>query len=315
MRRTFGLVIAAAVIAAPCATSAQSMPPDIAEKLVAIGRVIAVPQTGAIYAPLHTREPYAGVKIVRDIKYGPAERNRLDVFTAEGASGARPVLVYVHGGGFMRGDKTTPNSPFNDNVAVWAARNGLVGVNITYRLAPQSTWPSGPQDVGAAIAWVKANIGRHGGDPSRVYLMGSSAGANHVASYVAFPEFHAAPGTGLAGAVLLSGSPFDLTVFDNMAAYKPYFGEDAAKYPALSPTPGSLKTQVPLMVVYAGLDPPGIERESTNLIDALCKQQRCPTKALLKTHNHISVANAIGTKDSELTDQLLAFMKIGKRMN
>jgi len=89
----------------------------------------------------------------------------------------------------------------------------------------------------------------------------------------------------------------------------------AAKYPALSPTPGLAKTPAALMVVYAGLDPPGIERESTDLIAALCKQQRCPTKVLLKTHNHISVAQSIGTKDTELSDQLLAFMKVGKPTN
>ena len=129
--------------------------------------------------------------------------------------------------------------------------------HMTYRLAPQSTWPSGPQDMAAAVSWVRANIASYGGDPSRVFLMGSSAGANHVASYVAFPEFHAAPGSGLAGAILLSGSPFDLTVFD-MEPYKPYFGEDASKYAQISPTPGLLKTSVPLMVVWAGLDPPGI---------------------------------------------------------
>jgi triacylglycerol lipase len=128
---------------------------------------------------------------------------------------------------------------------------------------------------------------------------------------VAFPEHHALPGSGLAGAILLSGSPFDPTVFD-MTNYKPYFGQDPAKYPAVSPTPGLLKTSVPLMVVWAGLDPPGIERESVNLVDALCKAQRCPTQSLLKTHNHISIANAIGTTDTELTDQLLAFMKLGK---
>ena len=255
------------------------------------------------------------MKVARDIKYGTAERNRLDVFTPERAGGARPVLIYVHGGGFMRGDKTAANSPFYDNVALWAVRNGLIGVNMTYRLAPQATWPNGSQDMAAAVAWVKANIASHGGDPSRVYLMGSSAGANHVASYVAFPEFHAAPGSGLAGAILLSGSPFNLTVFDNMKAYAPYFGADAAKYPALSPTPGLAKTPAALMVVYAGLDPPGIERESVDLVAALCKQQRCPTKVLLKTHNHISVAQSIGTKDTELSDQLLAFMKVGKPTN
>ncbi len=293
---------------------ADTMPPDIAEKLIAIGRVIAVPQTNAIYAPQHAVEPFAGVKVTRDVKYGPAERNRLDVFTAEKAGDARPVLIYVHGGGFMRGDKTTAGSPFNDNVPLWAAHNGMVGVNMTYRLAPQDTWPSGPQDMAAAVSWVRANIARYGGDPSRIYLMGSSAGANHVASYVAFPEFHATAGSGLAGAILLSGSPFDLTVFD-ITPYKPYFGEDASKYTQMSPTPGLLKTSVPLMVVWAGLDPPGIEQESINLDAALCKAQHCPTKVVLKTHNHLSVNDAIGTKDTELTDQLLAFMKLAKPTN
>jgi acetyl esterase/lipase len=311
MRRMFAFAIASVLLASTAPAGAESMPPDIAQKLVAIGRITAVPETNAIYAPLHTMEPYAGIAVTRDAKYGPAERNRLDVFAAEGAGGTRPVLLYVHGGGFMRGDKKVANSPFLDNVAVWAARNGLVGVNMTYRLAPQSTWPSGPEDIGAAIRWVRENIARHGGDPARIYLMGSSAGGNHVASYVAFPEHHAAPGSGLAGAILLSGSPFDPTVFD-MTNYKPYFGEDAAKYPSVSPTPGLLKTAVPLMVVWAGLDPPGIEKESINLVDALCKAQRCPAKVLLQTHNHISVANAIGTNDTELTDQLLVFMKLGK---
>jgi triacylglycerol lipase len=295
---------------------AESMPPDIAEKLVAIGRVIAVPQVNALYAPLHQQEPFAGIKIARDVKYGPAERNLMDIFLPEAASGsARPVLLYVHGGGFIRGDKHTPNSPFLDNVAVWAVKNGIIGVNMTYRLAPQSSWPSGPEDMAAAVKWIKANIASQGGDPSRIYMMGSSAGAGHVAAYAAFPEYHATPGTGLAGAVLLSGSPFDPTVFDNMKAYAPYFGEDTSKYPALSPTPGLLKSSLPLMVVWAGLDPPGIEKESVDLNDKLCKTQKCPTKVFLKTHDHISVANAIGTKDTELTDQILVFMKMGKPTN
>ena len=315
MRRTPGLAIAAAVIAFAGPASADGMPPDIAARIAAIGRIIAVPQTSAIYAPLHAKAPFAGIKITRDVKYGPAERNRLDVFVAETAGGARPVLLYVHGGGFVRGDKTAPNSPFYDNIAVWAVHNGLVGVNMTYRFAPQSTWPSGPQDMAAAVRWVRANIASYGGDPSRIYMMGSSAGANHVAAYVAFPEFHAAPGSGLAGAILLSGSPYDLTVFDNIAEYKPYFGSDTAKYPALSPIPGLLKTKVPLMVVHSGFDPPGIARESINLIATMCRQQHCPTEVLLKTHNHISEGEAIGTKDTELTDQLLAFMKRGKPAN
>lgn len=294
---------------------ADSMPPDIAEKLVAIGRVIAPPQVNAIYAPLHQQEPFPGITIARDVKYGPADRNLLDVFTPETSGAARPVLLYAHGGGFVRGDRHTPNSPFLDNVAVWAVKNGMIGINMTYRLAPQSAWPSGPEDMAAAVKWIKANIASQGGDASRIYMMGSSAGAGHVAAYIAFPEYHAAPGTGLAGAILLSGSPFDPVVFDNMKAYAPYFGEDTSKYPALSPTPGLLKSSLPLMVVWAGLDPPGIEKESVDLNEKLCKASKCPTKVFLKTHDHISVANAIGTRDTELTDQILTFMKMGKPTN
>ena len=58
------------------------MSPEIAEQIAAIGRVIDPVKTGAIYAPLHDREPYAGVTVTRDIRYGPADRNLLDIFTA-----------------------------------------------------------------------------------------------------------------------------------------------------------------------------------------------------------------------------------------
>ncbi|MFX9688552.1 alpha/beta hydrolase, partial [Acinetobacter baumannii] len=81
--------------------------------------------------------------VERDVKYGPAERHLLDVFVPEKNPGARPVLIYVHGGGFVAGNKRPPNSPFYDNILLWAVNNGCVGVNTTYRLAPASPWPAG----------------------------------------------------------------------------------------------------------------------------------------------------------------------------
>jgi triacylglycerol lipase len=208
------------------AATAETMPPDIAEKIAALGRVIAPPQTAAIYAPLMEREPYQGVKVTRDVKYGAADLNVLDVFAAEGGAGSRPVLVHVHGGGFSGGTKRAANSPFTDNIPLWAARNGMVGVNINYRLAPTAKWPSGAEDIAATLTWIKKNIAGYGGDPARIYLVGWSAGGNHVASYVAFPQFHVSPGGGISGAIFLSASPLNTTVFD-MTAYKPYFGDVA----------------------------------------------------------------------------------------
>ena len=122
------------------------MPPDIAAKIKEIGRGIDPPKTAAIYAPLQQKEPYAGVKVVRDLKYGPDARNALDVFMPESAAGPLPVFIFVHGGGFVAGNKRGPgNSPFYDNFMLWAAKNGMVGVNATYRLAPANPWPAAPK--------------------------------------------------------------------------------------------------------------------------------------------------------------------------
>ena len=182
------------------------VPPDVAEKLREIGRISEVPKTLAIYVPFHKeKEPYAGVKVVRDAKYGDHERQALDVFIPENLSGSpRPVFIWVHGGAFVGGNKKNAQGAFfYDNVGVWAARNGMIGVNINFRLAPEHKWPTGAQDTGTAVKWVIDNIASHGGDPTRIFLAGHSSGAVNVADYVAFPQFHAGPsGPGLKGAML-----------------------------------------------------------------------------------------------------------------
>jgi hypothetical protein len=81
------------------------MPEDLAWKLLELGRVIDPPKTAELYAPLQEKEPYQGVKVERDIQYGPADRNLLDVFVPEATTSARPVLMFVHGGAFVGGNK------------------------------------------------------------------------------------------------------------------------------------------------------------------------------------------------------------------
>jgi acetyl esterase/lipase len=64
---------------------------------------------------------------------------------------------------------------------LFAARHGMVGVNVEYRLAPQFPWPAGNEDLAAAVQLVAAKASELGADPNRIYLMGHSAGATHVA--------------------------------------------------------------------------------------------------------------------------------------
>src|SRR5580698_7017241 len=163
MPKSAFLALAALIAMVTAAAAQQSpMPSDIAAKLAEMGRVIDPPKTAALYAPLQEKEPYPGVRIERDVKYGAADRNLLDVFMPEAASATRPVLIFVHGGAFVAGNKHTPGSPFYDNIMLWAVKNGFVGVNMEYPLAPQSPWPAGARDIASVVQWVSENIASRG---------------------------------------------------------------------------------------------------------------------------------------------------------
>src|SRR5947199_6596235 len=110
------LAIIATLLASATWAQQAPMPEDLAGKLLELGRVIDPPKTAALYAPMQQKEPYQGVKVERDVKYGPADRHLLDVFTPDPAAAPRPVLIYIHGGGFIAGSKRNPGSPFYDNV-------------------------------------------------------------------------------------------------------------------------------------------------------------------------------------------------------
>jgi len=289
-----------------------AMPEDIAWKLLELGAVVDLPHTAALYAPLQQKEPYPGVKVERDVKYGPADRNLLDVFTPETASSPRPVLIFVHGGAFTAGNKRTGDSPFYDNIMLWAVKSGFVGVNTTYRLAPQSPWPAAGEDLGAVVQWVSANIAARGGEPARIYLMGHSAGAVHVASYVSHPEFHKVKGGGLAGAIMVSGI-YDLTAGAAGEPEKAYFGSDPSVYAERSSMKGLQATKIPLMITGAELDPPIFQEQLHLLRQALCKGPAgCPHTFMLPQHSHMSEVYSINTADTRLTDEILEFVKTGK---
>ncbi len=310
--RKGALAAVAAVVALSAWAADSPMPPDIAKKLAELGRVIDPQATAKLYAPLQPTEPYFGYRIERDLKYGPAERNLLDIFMPQNLTSGRPVLIFVHGGAFVRGNKRMPNSPFYDNVMLWAVKNGFIGVNITYRLAPASPWPAGAEDVAAAIKWVSDEIGERGGDPLRIYLMGHSAGAIHVASYVSHPEFYKVKNGGLKGAIMVSGI-YDLTAAPLTDPERAYFGNDASRYADESSLPGLLKTNIPLMAASSELDLPGFVKQLDQFKDATCKRPSgCARSVMLPQHSHMSEVYSINTDDTRLTDQILDFVKTGK---
>src|SRR5690606_20570617 len=246
--------------------AAAQVPPEIAAKVRAAGQAMD-PSAGELYAPIFTTKDQSGVTITRDVAYGDDPLQVLDLYVPRAAADKpRPVLLFVHGGGFTGGDKHGPFYP--DNVTAWAASHGMVGVNINYRLAPANPWPAGASDLAAAIAWTRANIAKHGGDPDRIILWGHSAGANHVADYVGHKELHGPEAAGVKGAVLLS--PF----YAPEAGEQPhaYYGADA-DVQAAGAIIGRLEASgTPLFLGYAQFDPEPMRQFARSAMRRLCRE-------------------------------------------
>ncbi|MDF1815136.1 MAG: alpha/beta hydrolase [Verrucomicrobiales bacterium] len=112
---------------------------------------------------------------VKTYSYGEHSRQKLDVLSPDEAQDL-PVVVFIHGGGWIRGDKKIYRF-----VQRRLEEEGIVSVSANYRLSPEVTFPAFIDDGAAVVAWTKENIAAHGGDPNRIYLMGHSAGAHTVA--------------------------------------------------------------------------------------------------------------------------------------
>src|SRR6185437_13442788 len=93
--------------------------------------------TYRLYTPYQQRAPKDGVSVHKDLAYGPDERHRLDVFVPTKAPAKAPIVAYFHGGGYVAGERSPLPGLIYDNVPIFFARHGFIGVNATYRLAPR----------------------------------------------------------------------------------------------------------------------------------------------------------------------------------
>jgi triacylglycerol lipase len=290
----------------------EQLPPDVIARLTGMGSAITpelVATSWALLKPFHDKVGYTAPKVDRDLAYGPHERHRLDVHAAGDESGA-PVFVFVHGGGFVGGDKHVPGTPMYDHIGAWAVRNGWVGVTITYRLAPEFTWPSGAEDVAAAVQWVRGNIAGYGGDPARIVVAGHSAGCVHVASYVAGQaggDKDSGSLDGVKGAGLLSGFYQIPDGAERGELEVGYFGRRPAA--EVNTLPGLLETPVPLVFAIAERDPQFSQGQIAALTAAwFAKKGTVPPVIWSEGHNHISQIGSVGVDDLALGAPLARFV-------
>ena len=311
------------IIVAGCALSLAALPAHSADEEAVAKARAGVAEIGkqwngevnratqALFIELHSTADRTGVTATMDVSYGPHALQGMDIFAPEDRpSEPAPVVVYFHGGGLVTGDKLIASSDLiYSNIPTFFARNGIVGINANYRLAPEVRWPAGPEDVHSILAWVREHIEDYGGDPQKVFLMGNSAGGRVVASYLFHEPSHFDDGPGVIGALLSSSSYAN----SNSDVQRGYYGEDLAVRESLVPL-GLVDSyegpEIPIFMWSAEYDPTSIEAPVGAMYTKLCaKYDDCPRFTQFQGHNHVSHVMSINSADEEVAREVLDFVR------
>lgn len=196
----------------------------------------------------------AGARVLRDLAYGHAPRQTLDVLAPREAAAGRtayPVIVMLHGGGWRFGDKAS-RGVVGAKATHWLPR-GFLLVSVNYRMLPAHPVATQADDVARAIAHVQRHARGWGGDPARVVLMGHSAGA-HLAALVSADPSRWRP-LGLQpwlGTVALDGAALDVEAVmrkRHLRLLDDAFGNDPSAWPPVSPAATLRRGAPPLLAV------------------------------------------------------------------
>ena len=269
--------------------------------------------------------------------YGPHPRQELDVYHPKDTTNA-PIIVFVHGGGLVHGDRTIPSEPTPGlvyaNVGHYFTQLGYIVVVPSYRLVFQhdAAFPSGGEDIALVVKWIAANLGGEEA-PRNLFIMGHSAGGLHAATYLLAPPFasdiaavngEAASPVQLRGFILL-GTPlsFDESKPGREDMLNAYYGDHRDEnsplgllksYQKAHPTDFPL-AGVQVLVIDAELDPEEIREPTTAFLGQWLQGNQIMKDHILyreiEGHNHISPPWALGTgieKEEAWAEEVTGFV-------
>lgn len=256
----------------------------------------------------------ASIVVTRNVAYRGGSTNpkhRLDIYAPANAKGA-PVVHFVHGGYWIAGGKDyyrTLTGLYGSIGEALAAR-GIVTVVQSYRLVPQGTIDDLLDDVVAALRWTEGHAAEHGGDPSRLFLMGHSAGG-HVAALLASDDTQLAKRgmnpDHLRGAIPLSAI-WDIAdmqktqdaAFNEKVTY-PVFGRDPARWAAYSPQTHLGRNSRSFLIGIGERDYPYLVPQAERARAALTAAGHPPRWLLAKGNAHDAMVLRFGAQDDNLT--------------
>ena len=260
-------------------------------------------------------------RVTRDIPYGTAhQRQVLDVHAPEGAR-SLPVVFWIHGGGWQTGDKSMvalKPKAFMDS--------GLVFVSINHRLLPTVDMGTIIRDVASALGWVHKNIATHGGDPTRLLVMGHSSGGQLAALICVDDRYAKAEGVSLTmikGCVPVDADTFDVPAIIEVAetrarahhqplptnGHRQKFGNDPMKHRDFSTVTHVARDKgiPPFLILHIGGNP-DTGAQARRLAAVLQAAGISARIVVGREATHGSINDNIGAVNDVVTKELFAFV-------
>ncbi len=263
-------------------------------------------------------------KLTSDIPYveNGHKRHVLDIYTPEEPAGkSLPVMFWIHGGGWQAGDKS--DVALKPKVLT---ERGFVFVSTNYRLLPEVEIDELIGDVARSLGWVHRNIARYGGDPTRIFAGGHSAGAQLAALISIDDRYLKKEGVSfdvLKGCVPVDGDTYDIpkiimTAEHRQAVYggkmftfghRQKFGNDPEKHADFSAVTHVAKDKgiPPFLILYFAGNPD--TRAQAGRLESVLKAAEIPARSYGKRDsNHSRLNNDLGTPDDPATQEFYKFL-------
>jgi len=253
------------------------------------------------------------VRVVNNIQYVtgaeyPNDLDKLDLYLPEGKTGV-PVIVWIHGGALTQDDK---------NLEVETGRRfakaGIATATVNYRLSPAVSHPAHVQDAAASFAWVKRHIAEYGGDPSRVFLVGHSAGAYLAQLLVTDERYlraHGLSARDVRGVVPISA--FFWVEKQGVAPDRPksVWGTDPTVWMDASPAHHLRANLPPTLIIYADRDEAWRRQQNVDMAREMSAAGSPPVDVVeIADRTHMGIWHRLGEDGDPTSERVIAFVRV-----
>jgi acetyl esterase/lipase len=251
------------------------------------------------------------VDALKDVAYFDGEgadkvKHRLDLYLPKDRKDF-PVLFFVHGGAWQRGDKDQYLGLYGKLGKSFASQ-GVATVVINYRLSPAVKHPEHVKDVARAFAWTHKNIAKYGGRADQIFVFGHSAGGHLVALLTTDDVYLKAEGFGVRDVKGVIGMSGVYSIPENI--FPRVFGTDPLSRKQASPIEHIKAGLPPFLLLYADNDLPGCDKEPC---DAFCKglkeKGNNVQEVEIKDSNHYLIIMSAPLPDEPAAKAILSFIK------